>query len=137
MNIVVVGCGRMGAHLATILDQQGHRVSIVDTRQAAFERLPQDFNGRSIVGTGIDEDVLRGAGIAEADVFIALTDADNTNIMASQVAKDVFGVQRVSARVYDPIRAEIFAELGIDTVCVTTLVTELMLERLNLDAVPS
>lgn len=132
MNIVIVGCGRLGAHVATILDQQGHQVSIVDIRQEAFDRLQQDFNGRSIVGTGIDEDVLLSAGIADADIFIALTEYDNTNIMSAQVAKEVFGVQRVSARIYDPIRAEIFAELGIATIRVTTVVTELMLKQLDL-----
>jgi trk system potassium uptake protein TrkA len=132
MNIVIVGCGRMGAHVATVLDQHGHQVAIVDTRQIAFERLPSDFNGRSIIGTGIDEDVLRSAGIAEADVFISLTNFDNTNLMAAQVAKEVFKVPRVSARMYDPIRSEIFSEMGIATVCVTTLFTSLVLEQLAL-----
>ena len=132
MNIVIVGCGRMGAHVATILDQRGHQVSIVDQRPVAFQRLLSDFTGLSIIGTGIDEDVLRSAGIADADVFIALTDRDNTNLMAAQVAKEVFGVKSVSARVYDPIRAEIFADMGIETVCVTTFVTDLMLKRLAL-----
>ena len=129
---MIVGCGRLGAHVATVLDQQGHHVSIVDTRPIAFERLPSDFNGRSIIGTGIDEDVLRLAGIAEADVFISLTNFDNTNLMSAQVAKDVFNVPRVSARMYDPIRSEIFGKLGIATVCVTTLFTSLVLEQLAL-----
>ncbi len=127
MKVVIVGCGRVGARIATSLDRQGHDVSIVDLQTSAFRRLAPDFSGRAITGTGIDEDVLRSAGISEADAFIAVTNGDNRNLMAAQVAKVIFGVDKVSARVYDPVRAETFRAMGIDTICSTTTMSEIFL----------
>jgi trk system potassium uptake protein TrkA len=123
MNFVILGCGRVGARLATMLDQMGHHVSIIDQTRDAFKRLPEDFGGREIIGLGIDEDVLKQAGIENADVFAAVTNGDNTNIMASQIAKEIFKVPRVIARIYDPIREDTYHALGLDTVCPTTLIT--------------
>ena len=131
MNYVIVGCGRVGAHLATQLDREGHRVTIIDIKPRAFRRLDSDFNGSAIVGTGIDEDIQISAGVKEADAFIAVTNGDNTNLMAAQIARSVFGVQLVSARVYDPVRADIFAELGVRTVCPTMTISNLMLESIS------
>lgn len=131
MNVVIVGCGRVGARLATSLDQSGHRVAIVDTDSASFRRLPQDFSGRTIVGIGIDEDVLRSAGIEDADAFFAVTNGDNTNIMASQLAYKVFNVNHVCARIYDPVREETYRRMGIVTVCPTTTIASLMLSTLS------
>lgn len=128
MKIVIVGCGRVGARIANTLDRQGHDVSIVDTQTSAFRRLSPDFSGRAITGTGIDEDVLRSAGISEADAFIAVTNGDNRNLMAAQVAKVIFGVDRVAARVYDPVRAETFRGMGIDTICSTTTMSNIFLD---------
>ena len=97
----------------------------------AFRRLRSDFRGRSVVGTGIDEDVLLAAGIDAADAFFATTDGDNTNLMAAQVAKKVFQVPTVTARVYDPVRAEIFSDTGIETISPTIVISSLMLETME------
>lgn len=131
MNIVVVGCGRVGAHIATSLDVQGHDVCVVDLDPRAFRRLRTDFRGQSVVGTGIDADVLLSAGIDAADAFFATTSGDNTNLMAAQVAKKVFQVPQVTARVYDPVRAQIFADVGITTICPTIIISSLLLETLD------
>jgi trk system potassium uptake protein TrkA len=130
VNVVIVGCGRVGARLATSLDQSGHHVSVVDLQQPAFRRLPQDFNGRSILGTGIDTDVLKSAGIEEADAFFAVTNGDNTNIMAAQIAQRIFDVSHVAARIYDPVREETYRRMGIYTVCPTTTITALLLNAI-------
>lgn len=139
MNIVVVGCGRVGAHVATSLDLQGHDVCVVDMDPRAFRRLRTDFRGQSVVGTGIDADVLLSAGIDAADAFFATTSGDNTNLMAAQVAKTVFQVPQVTARVYDPVRAQIFAEVGITTICPTIVISSLLIETLDgkADAMPA
>lgn len=128
MKVVIVGCGRVGARIATNLDRQGHDVSIIDMQTAAFRRLEPDFSGRAVTGTGIDEDVLRSAGITEADAFIAVTDGDNRNLMAAQIAKVIFGVEKVTARVYDPVRAETFRAMGIETICSTTTMSNIFLD---------
>jgi trk system potassium uptake protein len=128
VKVVIVGCGRVGAQIATNLDKAGHEVSIVDLQTAAFRRLDADFSGRAVAGTGIDEDVLRAAGISEADAFIAVTNGDNRNLMAAQVAREIFGVQRVAARVYDPDRAETFREMGINTICSTIIMSDLIVQ---------
>lgn len=123
MNFVILGCGRVGSRLATVLSQQGHHVAIIDSKQDAFKRLSADFKGKTVVGVGIDEDILRNAGIEHADVFAAVTNGDNTNIMASQIAKELYKVPRVIARIYDPVREESYHMLGLETVCPTTLIT--------------
>lgn len=122
MNIVIMGCGRVGARLARQFDHEGHQVAVIDLSSQALERLDTDFNGSTVVGTGIDEDVLKRAGIEHADVFLALTSSDNPNIMASQIARLVFNVPRVITRIYDPAREDTFHELGLETICPTTLV---------------
>lgn len=117
MRVVILGCGRVGASLAAELDKSGHVVSIVDTRNEAFQRfLPADFGGDAVLGNGIDEDVLQRAGLDQAEIFAALTDDDNVNIMASQVAKLVFRVPKVICRIYDRERNETFRALGLETV---------------------
>lgn len=131
MNVVIVGCGRVGARIAATLDQAGHRVSVVDSNSSAFRRLPQDFSGKAIVGTGIDEDVLKSADIEEADAFFAVTNGDNTNIMTAQVAQVVFEVQHVVARIYDPVREDTYRRMGIHTVCPTTTIASLMLSSIQ------
>jgi trk system potassium uptake protein len=130
MNVVIMGSGRVGARVAAKLDQDGHRVTIIDTDSRAFRRLPAGFRGETVIGTGIDEDVLRRAGIEEADAFIAVTNGDNRNIMAAQVAKVVFHVQEVICRIYDPVRAETFRRLGLTTVCPTAVISSIILEKL-------
>lgn len=108
MNIVIVGCGRVGASIAARL-HSNHRITIIDWNAAAFSRLPDDFDGVTVVGNGIDVDTLRSAGVEAADVFLALTDGDNRNLMATQVAKHL-GARQTVARVYDAERSEIFSE---------------------------
>ena len=129
MKFVILGCGRVGSRLAAMLDMMGHDVSIIDKSQDAFKRLPAKFGGQAIIGVGIDEDILRSAGIEEADVFAAVTNGDNTNIMASQVAKELFNVPRVIARIYDPLREETYHALGLETICPTTLISNVIVNR--------
>ena len=130
MNVVIMGCGRVGSQLAVRLDREGHRVSVIDVTSKSFRRLPDDFGGATVVGTGIDEDVLRAAGIERADAFVAVTEGDNRNIMAAQVVREIFGVREVVARIYDPVREEIYRELGLDTICPTKLISGLAHDRL-------
>ena len=121
MKIVILGCGRVGALLATMLDRDGHTVSVIDQVNASFQRLPGEFGGSEFVGNGVDEEVLLRAGIKEADAFIAVTNGDNRNIMASQMARDIFKVKQVICRIYDPIREETYRTLGLDTFCPTVI----------------
>jgi trk system potassium uptake protein TrkA len=129
MKVVIMGCGRVGARVASLLDQNGHDVTIIDTNSAAFKRLSPDFSGESIIGTGIDEDVLRAAGIERAHAFVAVTNGDNRNIMAAQVVRTVFHVPQVICRIYDPVREDTYRRLGLSTVCPTTTVSALILDQ--------
>lgn len=125
MRIVILGCGRVGSTLAAMLTREGHQVSIIDRDQGAFDkavqRLGPDFTGETVRGVGIDEDALRQAGIEQADAFIAVTSGDNTNIVAAQIARRHFHTPKVLARVYDPIRAEAYRQVGVETICTTTI----------------
>lgn len=121
MKVVILGCGRTGAYLARMLVAEGHQVTVIDKNSAAFARLGPDFSGGLIVGMGVDEDVLCRAGIEQADAFVAVTDGDNTNIMAAQVVKEIFSVPKVICRIYDPLRDEIYHTLGLETICPTLL----------------
>jgi trk system potassium uptake protein TrkA len=123
MKLVILGCGRVGARLAQLMEAEGHEVSIIDSHMEAFERLPETFKGQTVLGTGIDGDVLKAAGIDDADSFAAVTNYDNTNIMACQIAKEIYGVPHVLARIYDPGRESLYHELGLETICPTTLVS--------------
>lgn len=129
MKVVVLGCGRVGSRLSQVLDRQGHDVTVIDRNAEQFRRLGSEFRGRTIRGTGIDGDVLRSAGIESADLFVAVTNGDNTSIMASQMAKELFNVPRVVTRIYDPVREDLYSQLGLDTVCPTTTMTELILGK--------
>ncbi|MER3437774.1 MAG: TrkA family potassium uptake protein [Chloroflexota bacterium] len=129
MKVVIMGCGRVGARIASILDHNGHDVSVIDTDSRAFRRLAPDFGGQTIIGTGIDEDVLRSAGIEEATAFIAVTNGDNRNIMAAQVARHVFKVPEVICRIYDPVREDTYRRLGLTTVCPTTTISAIILDH--------
>lgn len=129
MNVIIMGCGRVGARVASLLDQNGHDVTVIDTNSAAFKRLSPDFAGEAIIGTGIDEDVLRSAGIEDAHAFVAVTNGDNRNIMAAQVARTVFNVPQVICRIYDPVREDTYRRLGLSTVCPTTTVSALILDQ--------
>ena len=121
MHVVILGCGRVGATLALMLETDGHSVAVSDRDREAFRRLGRDFRGKTILGMGIDEDVLKKAGIERAGAFAATTNGDNTNIMSAQIAKVKYKVSRVIARLYDPLRAEAYRELGVDTISPTLL----------------
>lgn len=131
MKVIIMGCGRTGARVATLLDQEGHDVTIIDRLSASFERLPREYGGNTMLGTGIDEDVLRAAGIEGADVFIATTNADNRNIMGAQVAKAIFHVPHAIVRIYDPVRSDAYRAIGLLTVCPTTTISALILDQIE------
>lgn len=132
MKIVIVGCGRVGAVLAETLDHDGHDVIILDLLTRAFDRLPDDFKGAAIRGDGTDEGTLRRAGAAGAEVLLALTEGDNRNVMAAQVAIESLGIGKAMAKVNDPVRAAAYAELGIATICRTTLMVDALQGYLGL-----
>ena len=130
MHVVVVGCGRVGSGLARTLEESGHTVAVVDRRAKAFERLPEDFGGRTIVGVGFDRDRLISAGIEEAGALAAVTNGDNSNILVARVARETFGIDRVVARIYAPRRAKIYERLGIPTIATAAWATERVLQRI-------
>ena len=134
MKVVILGCGRVGARLATMMDRNGHDVSIIDSNPDSFRRLPEGFGGETVLGTGIDVDVLKSAGIERADAFAAVTQGDNRNIMASQIAKHVFRVPRVVTRIYDPIRQDTFQTLGLDAVSPTVIGAKVFFSMLTGEA---
>ena len=131
MNVIVVGCGRVGSQLANLLSVEGHNVTVIDKDDDAFRRLGTTFNGVTIRGLGFDEDVLAEAGIRECDSFAAVTDLDNTNLMAAEVARKIFGVKHAVARLYNPVRERTYQQLGLDYVCGTTLVAENLLDKIK------
>jgi trk system potassium uptake protein len=131
MKAVIVGCGRVGAGLADELDRAGWQVLIIDLVSSAFDRLPSSFGGTALRGDGTDEDTLRRAGAEGADLFLALTEGDNRNIMASQLGNEALGARRTMAKCNDPVRAEAYAHLGIATVCRTNLMMTAVLEHLG------
>ena len=131
MNIMIVGCGRVGARLASMLDSDGHTVTIIDTQTYAFRRLPPNFKGRALAGNGLDQEMLKKAGAEEMDIFVVVTQGDNRNIMASQIAKHIFNVPRVVCRIYDPLRQELYSNLGIEAFSPTTIFAQLLKDKLE------
>lgn len=125
MRIVIMGCGRVGGGLAAYLSDEGHDVTIIDTDAFAFRQLPPRYRGRRLLGSGTDDLMLLEAGIEQADVFVALASGDNRNILASQKAKHIYGVGTVVTRVKDPLRADLFARLGLRTFSPTKVGIEL------------
>jgi trk system potassium uptake protein TrkA len=130
MHVVIMGCGRVGSSLATELEAAGHSVSIIDQTREAFRRLGPDFKGTTVTGVGFDRDILREAGIERAEAFAAVSNGDNSNILAARVAREMFGVEKVVARIYDPGRAEIYQRLGIPTVATVLWTTDQILRNL-------
>ena len=131
MKIVIMGCGRVGARLAGLLDADGHTVTVLDIDSYSFRRLPPSFNGTALIGNGIDEEALKRAGIEEADIFAALTQGDNRNVMAAQIAKHIFNVPRTVCRIYDPLRQELYSTLGLETISPTTVFAQILKEKLE------
>ena len=131
MKIVIMGCGRVGATLAGLLDAEGHNVTMLDLDSYSFRRLPPGYKGKALVGNGIDEDALKKAGIEQAEVFFALTQGDNRNILASQIAKHTFNVKRVICRIYDPLRQELYESLGLESISPTIIVSNILKKQLE------
>jgi trk system potassium uptake protein TrkA len=130
MYIIIVGCGRVGSELAKLLSAEGHDVVVIDKNQASFERLEDAFNGLTLVGNGFDLELLKNAGIEKADAFCAVTNGDNTNLISAQVAKKIFKIPKVFARVYDPARAHIYAALGLDIMSGTVLFAAMLRDKI-------
>ncbi len=131
MKVVIMGCGRVGAQLAEMLDAEGHSVVIMDLDPYSFRQLPPNFNGTAIVGNGMDEETLKKAGIEEADVFVSVTPGDNRNVMVGQIAKHIYHVPKVVCRIHDPIREDMYRNLGLDTVSPTKVVAGLLKEKIK------
>lgn len=130
MYVIIVGCGRVGSELAKLLSGEGHDVVIMDKNSNSFDRLGGTFNGLSLLGNGFDLNLLKQAGIEKADVFCAVTNGDNTNLVSAQVAKKIFKVPKVIARVYDPQRAHIYAALGLDIISGTMLFAAMLRDKI-------
>ncbi|MBM3254529.1 MAG: TrkA family potassium uptake protein [Candidatus Omnitrophica bacterium] len=130
MYVVIVGCGRVGSELAKLLSQEGHNVVVIDKEQGSFKRLGQTFNGITLAGNGFDVELLKEAGVEKADAFCAVTNGDNTNIMAAQVAKKLFKIPKVIARIYDPQRAHIYHKLGLDVISGTVLLAAMIRDKI-------
>ena len=130
MRYLIVGCGRVGSTLAKLLVADKHDVVVVDENPAAFKRLGNRFGGQVEVGTGIDYDVLKRAGAERADGFVAVTDGDNRNVMAALIAQRMFAIKKIVARIYDPPRGQLYRELGVETVCPTTIGAKIIRDKL-------
>jgi len=130
MNVLIMGCGRVGARLASSLDAQGHKVTVLDVDAYSFRRLPPTFGGTALLGNGTDEEALKKAGIDKADAFVALTQGDNRNVLAAQIAKHLFQVPRVLCRIYDPLRRDLYEALGLEAIGPTTIIAEAFRKRL-------
>lgn len=131
MNVLIMGCGRLGAELATRLEADGHDVSILDVDKYAFDHLSPAFRGKKILGDGTDQDTLRRAGAERADAFIAATRGDNRNALAAQIAKHVFHIERVGSVIFDPIRESVYRDLGLRTINPTKVEAELLRESIE------
>ncbi len=125
-----MGCSRVGARLAEMLSEDGCQVTVLDIEANSFKRLSQNFNGTALLGNGLDEATLVRAGIETADAFVAVTQGDNRNIMASQIARHIFKVPRVVCRIYDPLRRDLYSELGLITISSTTVVANMVKNKL-------
>ncbi|MCY1713308.1 potassium channel family protein [Caproiciproducens galactitolivorans] len=131
MNVLVVGCGRLGTRLAEILDEHGHDVAVVDANPDAFRNLSEDFSGMTVTGMPMDMQVLQNAGVKNCDAVAVATPDDNLNITVSQIVREFFGVKNVVARISDPARENVFKRFGLKTVCPTKLAGDAMFTALT------
>lgn len=131
MYVIIMGCGRLGAELAMILEKDGHEVAVLDIDKYAFDHLTPEFRGRKILGDGTDQDTLRRAGAERADAFVAATRGDNRNALAAQVAQYVFQIGRVASVIFDPMREEVYRSLGLRTINPTKLEAQLLRESIE------
>ena len=130
MHVVVVGCGRVVSELAVAVEAAGHTVAVIDKDRNAFRHLPGNFGGKAVLGFGFDRDHLEQAGIDDADALAAVTNGDNSNILAARIARETYEIPNVVARIYDPRRAVIYQRLGIQTVATVAWTTDQVLRRL-------
>jgi len=130
MYIIIVGCGRVGSELANLLQHEGHDVVIIDKDPKSFRRLGPTFNGITLTGNGYDLELLKEGGVEKADAFCVVTNGDNTNIVSAQVAKNIFKVPKVIARIYDPKRADIYKHLGLDVISGTVLFAAMLRDKI-------
>ena len=130
--IIIVGCGRLGSMLANRLSRLGNSVVVIDRDEAAFRHLSTEFSGFQIAGDAAELAILRRAGIERADCLLAITQHDNVNLMVTQVAKTVFGVPKVIARIFDPSREAVYHQFGVETICPTSLSAVAFLDTLNI-----
>ena len=133
MRVVIMGSGRVGSQLAALLDSDGHQVVILDTDEYSFRRLPPTFKGTALLGDGTDDEVLEKAGLREADAFVVVTQGDNRNIMAAQIAKHIFNVPKIICRIYDPLRRDLYSTLGIEAFSPTTIFARMLRQQLEGD----
>jgi trk system potassium uptake protein len=124
MQIVIAGCGKVGSQFARIMSDEGHEISVVDSSSENFVLLGPSFHGVTVLGVPIDEDVLKEAGIQGADGFAAVTPDDNINMMACQIAKEIFHVPGIFARIQDPVKEQVFYQFGVHTVCPTDMAVQ-------------
>jgi trk system potassium uptake protein TrkA len=136
MNALIIGCGRVGSTIALQLQKDGWDVTVVDEKEDALSRLGENWPGRFVVGHGMDTDLLREAGIEDADALVVATDGDNTNIVIAQVAQKRFGIDCVVARILDPARAEFYAKRGLRTVCPTKTAIDSLMEAVRSCEIP-
>lgn len=129
MKIIIMGCGRVGAQLASLLDAEGHDVTVLDIDAHSFRRLPPSFGGTALVGDGTDLDTLKKAGAEQADAFVAVTQGDNRNVMAAQIAKQIFNIPKVVCRIYDPLRKDVYEALGLEALSPTTIFAQMLKEK--------
>ena len=130
MKIIIMGCGRVGAQLASMLDAQKHEVIVLDVSGHSFRRLSPNFGGTALLGDGTDSEVLKKAGIETADAFVAVTEGDNRNLMAAQIAKYIFNKDKVICRIYDPLRKDVYETLGLEAISPTVVFANLLMEKL-------
>ena len=131
MKVIIMGCGRVGAWLAKLMEADGHSVTVLDIDAYSFRRLPPDFKGTALLGNGADEEVLKRVGIEEADAFVVVTQGDNRNVMAAQMAKHIFNVPKVICRIYDPLRRDMYSNMGLEAISPTTVFAQILKEKLE------
>jgi trk system potassium uptake protein TrkA len=136
VNALIIGCGRVGSTIALQLHKEGWDVTVIDENEDALSRLGENWPGSFVVGHGMDTDLLRQAGIEEADAVVVSTDGDNTNIVIGQVAQKRFGIQCVVARILDPARADFYAARGLRTVCPTKTAIDTLTEAVRACEIP-
>lgn len=130
MKLLIMGCGRVGAQLASVLDADGHEVIVLDINGHSFRRLSPDFGGTALLGDGTDIEILKKAGIENCDAFVAVTEGDNRNLMSAQIAKYIFNVPKVICRIYDPLRKDVYETLGLEAISPTVVFADLLKKKL-------